>query len=106
MSETKTTWVKVKPEELTKLILDLHKEGHSPAKMGLILRDKHGIPKSKLVDKKITKVLIEKKQKYITDKDVLEKKIKQLEDHIKKNSHDYPAKRSLTKTLWAIKRQN
>ena len=107
MTETKTTnWVKIKPEELSKLVLELHKEGNSPAKIGLILRDKHGIPKSKLIGKKITQILDENEKEYSSDKQVLEKKISDLESHIKKNKHDYSAKRSLTKTLWAIKRQN
>jgi small subunit ribosomal protein S15 len=106
MTEAKTNWVKVKPEELSKLILELHKEGHSPAKIGLILRDKHGIPKSKLVGKKVTHVLAENKKEFKTDKDILNAKIAELESHIKLHKHDYSAKRSLTKTLWAIKREN
>lgn len=106
MTEAKTSWVKIKPEEMTKLVLELHKEGHSPAKIGLILRDKHGIPKAKLIGKKITHILSEHKKEYKTDKDVLSAKIVELEEHIKKHKHDYSAKKSLTKTLWAIKREN
>jgi small subunit ribosomal protein S15 len=106
MTETKTNWVKTKPEELSKLVLDLHKEGNSPAKIGLILRDKHGIPKSKLAGKKITQILDENKLTYKTDKDVLNTKITELESHIKQHKHDFSAKRSLSKTLWAIKRQD
>jgi small subunit ribosomal protein S15 len=105
MTETKTSWVKMKSEDHSKLVLDLHKEGYTPAKIGLILRDKHGVPKSKLVGKKVTKILKENKKEYKTDKKVLDEKINKLQDHIKKNKHDHSAKRSLTKTLWAIKRQ-
>jgi small subunit ribosomal protein S15 len=106
MVDSKTNWIKIKPAELKKLVIDLHKEGNTPSKIGLILRDKHGIPKSKLLGKKITHILDEENITYSTDKIVLENKVKNLESHIKKNKHDYSAKRSLTKTLWAIKKQN
>jgi len=104
MPETKTEWVKMKPVELEKVILDLHKEGHTPAKIGLILRDKHGIPKAKILGKRITAILRENKVTYTTDKHVFEKKIDSLHKHISKHKHDYTAHRSLTKKLWTIKK--
>lgn len=104
MAEKKTPILNIKPAELEKLVLDLHKSGASPAKIGLILRDKHGIPKAKLVGKKITKILKDAKAKYITEKEVIEKKINSLDLHIKKHKHDYTARRSLAKSLWAVKR--
>ena len=37
-------WVRYKKDEAEKLIVKLAKEGHSSAKIGLILRDQYGIP--------------------------------------------------------------
>ncbi len=100
--QDKKSWVKTKPEELEKIIVDLAKEGNSPAKIGLILRDKHGIPKTKLLGKKITQILKDKKVDYITEKQILENKIESLKSHLGKNKHDASAKKSLNKRLWAF----
>lgn len=106
MTLKKTDWIKMKPAELEKLVIELHNEGNPPAIIGLILRDKHGIPKSKLVSKKITKMLKENSLVPETDKKVVSTKIEKLNTHIEKNKHDYPAQRSLAKNLWALKRVN
>lgn len=106
MAEKKLDWMKVKPTEMEKLIVDLHKEKHPPAKIGLILRDKHGIPKSKLLGKKVTQVLKESKNTPISEKQLFQDKITALEAHIAKHKHDYTAKRSLSKGLWTIKKLN
>lgn len=106
MAENKSDWMKVKPAELEKLIVGLHKEGNSPAKIGLILRDKHGIPKSKLIGKKVVQVLKENKISHITEKQNMQNKIAALEAHISVNKHDYTSKRSLSKSLWSVKKLN
>ncbi len=98
----KSSWIKIKPAELEKIIIELAKQGNSPARIGLILRDKEGIPKTKLLGKKITKILRENKIDYITDKEIIEKKIKILKAHIEKNKYDYTAKRFLAKNLWLL----
>jgi small subunit ribosomal protein S15 len=102
MVEAKPTWIKMKPEELEKLVIDLAKKGEPPSKIGIILRDKHGIPKSKLLGKKITKILETSGTEYATEKSLVEQKIEKLKTHIKANKHDYPSQRSLTKNLWAM----
>lgn len=104
MKENKTDWVKMKPQELEKEIIALHKEGFGPAKIGLILRDQKGIPKAKLIGKKITKILKENNLKYDTEKENCAKKIENIQKHIVLHKHDYTAKRSLSKNLWAVKR--
>jgi small subunit ribosomal protein S15 len=106
MTETKSDWMKAKPAEVENLIINLHKEGHSPAKIGLILRDKHGIPKLKLMGKRITEVLKKSKNMPITEKQLFQSKIAALEEHIAKHKHDYTAKRSLSKGLWTVKKLN
>lgn len=104
MKEKKSDWVKIKPAELEKIILDLHKEGNSPSKIGLVLRDKHGVPKARLLGKKVTQILAENKVKFTTEKEIAANKIQNVEKHISAHKHDYTAKRSLTKRLWAIKK--
>lgn len=94
----------MKPEELKKIVVDLSKKGESPAKIGLILRDKHGIPKAKLLGKRITQILKESKIEHKDEEKMTQEKLKQLREHLAKNKHDYPAQRSLTKNLWSLHR--
>ena len=98
----KPNWVKLKPAELEKLVIELGKSGKGPAQIGLVIRDQHGIPKAKVLGKRIAQILKENNVKFETEKEILEKKIKVLNDHIKTKSHDYSAKRSLTKKLWTL----
>lgn len=102
--QSKPEWVKMKPAELEKVVIELFKEGNSPAKIGLILRDKHGVPKAKLLGKKISKILIEAKLNPESPVIKLEKSKENLEKHITKNKHDYTALKSLHKKLWDINR--
>lgn len=101
---SKPGWIKMKADELEKIVVDLAKEGKSPAEIGLILRDKHGVPKAKLLGKKISAILEEKGVAYSSDKQMVEKNVEKLKGHLKKNKHDYSASRALTKKLWAIQR--
>lgn len=98
----KPSWIKIKPEEMEKIVLDLAKEGKTPAQIGLILRDQHGIPKAKLLGKTVKQILDEAEVEYTGDKEVLTKKIDTLKNHFGKNKHDYSAQRALTKKLWAM----
>jgi small subunit ribosomal protein S15 len=101
---TKPSWVKMKPAELEKIVVELAKEGKTPAQIGLTLRDKHGVPKAKLIGKKIKDILEENKIDYKTDEKIIEGQIEPLKTHIAKNKHDYTASRALTKKLWAVYR--
>jgi|SRR3989344_3851267 len=105
-SNPKPTWVKLNPKELEELIIEISKEEKNPAKIGIILRDKHTIPKSKLLGIKIKKVLKENKIQLILDNKVVSNKIEKLKKHIGSHKHDHSASRSLTKNLWAIRRLN
>ena len=108
MSEekVKADWVKIKPVELEKVILELHNQGNSSAKIGLILRDKHGVPKAKLLGKRIGQILVENKSKVVSEKELVKGKMENLDKHIGKHKHDYTAKRSLTKKLWIVNKLN
>jgi len=101
--ETKPEWVKIKPAEVESLILELHKEGKTPAQIGLILRDKHGVPKTKIVaNKRISEILIENKKTISPEKNALQKKMTSLNTHIEKHHHDYCAKKSIAKKQWIM----
>lgn len=86
------------------MILELAEEIDSPAKIGLILRDKHGIPKSKLISRKITEILKEKNINHKEEKNHIEESIEKIKSHFQKNKHDYSAQRAMAKKLWTIQK--
>jgi len=43
----KPKWLQTPPEELKRIVVDLAREGHSKSSIGVILRDKHGVPSMK-----------------------------------------------------------
>jgi len=100
----KTDWVKMKPAELEKIVVELYKQGESIAKIGLILRDKYGIPKAKLLGKRIKEILEGAKVQIRSESEMIQKKIDSLRSHVEKNKHDQPAKKKLVKELWTLKR--
>jgi len=102
MKEVKADWVKLKPNEVEKLVVELAKQGDTPAKIGLLLRDKHGIPKAKLIGKRISHILKEAKIEIKSEKDHTDDKIKNLEKHISRNKRDNTARKALTKDLWIL----
>lgn len=89
-------------KEVEDLVVSLAKEGHSPAKIGLILRDKHGIPRSKIVGKKVGQILRERGIEFVTDKQIVDGKIERMKTHVGKNKHDYTASRALTRKMWDL----
>jgi small subunit ribosomal protein S15 len=94
----KPDWVEYSTEEIEELILKLTKEGNSPSKIGIILRDQHGIPDVKVVTgKKITKILEDhgQKQEYPEDLMNLIKRAVNIRDHLKENPKDLHTKRGL-----------
>ena len=103
MEQASPSWVKLKPAEVEALIVDLAKT-NSPEKIGMILRDNHGIPKTKqVINKRISKVLREHNIDFRTEKQIITDCVENLKGHIAKNKKDHPAKRALTKKLWQIK---
>jgi small subunit ribosomal protein S15 len=98
----KPSWVKMKSADLEKLVVALAKEGNDPAKIGLILRDKHGVPKAKLFGKRISQILKEHGIEFKTEKKVVEEKISTLQNHFGKNKHDYQSSKALSKKLWVL----
>ncbi len=87
----KSDWSKLKPSEVEKLIVELGEKKIPPEKIGLILRDQHGIPKVKLFKLKINKVLAKHNLAINSEKKNIETKIERLGNHFAKNKHDYKA---------------
>ena len=92
----------MKPAELENKVVELAREGKSPAEIGMILRDKFGIPKTKMFGKRISQILKENGVKIKGEKEITDENIAHLKEHIAKNKKDYPAARSLTKLLWNL----
>ncbi|MBM3230535.1 hypothetical protein FJZ22_02680 [Candidatus Pacearchaeota archaeon] len=104
MVEGKADWMKMKPSEVESLVVELAQKGNTPSKIGIILRDQHGIPKVKMLGKKISKMLAEKKITYTTEKQMYQASIENIEKHSAQHKHDYTAKKALAKKLWHVKK--
>jgi len=91
-------WCRYTPEEVESLVIKLTKEGHSPSKIGTILRDKHGVPLTKpIAGKAVTQILKDSglKPSLPEDLETLLKKASRLSVHLEKNKKDAYNKRSL-----------
>ena len=100
--EEKPSWLVIKPAEVEKIVLDMHNQGIAPAKIGVILRDKHGIPKTKLVGRKIKAIIEGNKLTFPTEINQVQTRIKNLERHSAQHKHDYTAKRAHMKKQWIV----
>lgn len=113
MSKTKTAkkiekpvWLKYTKDEVEAIILKLADKGLTTEKIGLVLRDQYGIPKVKIYDIKISKILKEK-QKYQEPTNInLKTKLQKIIDHYKKNKQDKNSERSLMITKAKLKKRD
>jgi len=100
----KPVWLKYSEEEVKSIILKLANKGLTSEKIGLTLRDQYGIPKVKLYNLKIKKVIEEKgKFEEPTIKN-LEIKLDKIVKHYKKNKGDKKAERSMIITKAKFKK--
>ena len=91
-------WCRYTAEEVEALILKLSKEGYPPSKIGIILRDQHGVPLAKpITGKSVTQVLKERKMYPSLPEDLenLLRKATRLHVHSDKNKADLHNKRAL-----------
>jgi small subunit ribosomal protein S15 len=96
--KTPQRWVSYKKTEVEKLILNFVKEGHQSAKIGLILRDRFGIPSVKAITGKTIAQIMKENSVYPKFPEDLFNLLKQavnLRDHLAKNKKDYTSKRNL-----------
>lgn len=97
-SATFPSWMTKSPEEVSSLIISLSKDGLSPSKIGLSLRDLNGIPLVKpLIGKTITRVLAENdiKKDMPEDLEHLVQKAIGLQKHLRGHNSDHRNVRSL-----------
>ena len=91
-------WSTTDTKGITKVILDLRKEGASSSRIGLVLRDRHGVPDVKLaLGKRIGDVLKENKVASEIPEDLRDLMIKALglRKHLDDNKKDLHNKRQL-----------
>jgi len=95
MAEAKSL-MKMKSADIEKLVVELAKKNIPSEKIGLILRDQHGIPKVRLITKKkINQILKENNIETNSEYENVAKKIDNLKKHTEKHIHDYTAKRRI-----------
>lgn len=99
----KPTWLKLTDEEVKALILKLAEKGLTSEKIGLVLRDQYGIPRTKIYGFKIKEVLGEKFEEPTIIN--LEKRVEKIINHYKKNKQDKKAERSLMITKAKLKKR-
>ena len=92
------TWVKQSPAEIEELVVKYAKEGLTPSKIGIKLRDQYAIPITRqIVKKSITEILEAKGVKTDMPEDLnnLVNKALGLQKHLKENKSDKRNVRSL-----------
>lgn len=100
-------WIRYGKKEIELMVIKIAKEGNSPSKIGLILRDSYGIPSIKdILDKSILQVLKDHKLAPELPEDLLSliKKSVSLDKHIEENNQDKTSKRGLRLTQSKIGR--
>lgn len=100
-------WVSYGEQELVDLLVKLSKEGNSPSKIGIILRDQYGIPDLQLITKKkLSQILRENNIKLEIPEDLqnLIKKAISLRKHLEGHKKDISNKHSLLLTESKIRR--
>ena len=101
------SWANTDVAAIEKIILDLRKEGVSTSKIGMILRDRHGVPDVKLVTgKRIGQILKEKGMEPEIPEDLRNLIVKALglRKHLGENKSDLHNKRQLQLTESKVRR--
>lgn len=108
LKKTKPSWVRFGSKEVELLVAKLSKEGKSPSKIGLYLRDVYGIPDVRILTKKKIGVILQEKgirPEIPEDLHSLIKKSVQLQKHREENKKDMTALRGLQLTeskIWRL----
>lgn len=100
-------WCKVSADEVVAITLDLWKQGVSTSEIGMVLRDRHGVPDAKLITgKKVTAILKENNVASNIPEDLTNLIVKalRLRKHLSVNKKDVHNKRSLNLTESKIRR--
>jgi small subunit ribosomal protein S15 len=98
VSKRPPVWCRYTAEEIEALAVKLAKEGNPPSKIGIILRDQHGIPLAKpIAGKSVTQILKERNLASSIPEDLenLIRKATRLHVHLDRNKADLSNKRAL-----------
>lgn len=91
-------WVEISKEELEKKIVELYNEGLEPSKIGMVLRDRYGIPSVKqITGKRLLDVLKDNgiTMRYPEDLKALIRKALRLRRHLEAHKKDLHNRRGL-----------
>ena len=99
----KPTWLKYTKEEVVAIVKKLAEKDITSEKIGLILRDQYGIPRVRLYGIKMKEAMEDKFQEPTTLN--LDKKLKKIIDHFKKNKQDKKSERALVITKAKLKKR-
>ena len=106
-SSEKPSWTNYSASEVEKLVIKYRKEAKSMSEIGMILRDKYGIPNVKTItEKTILKILEENKLHKEVPEDLLNliRRLVSIQAHMEKNKKDMTAKRGYILTDSKIRR--
>ena len=98
ISKKTPSWVKYTPDEVESLVLKLSREGNTASMIGMLMRDRYGVPLVKsITGKNIHEILVAAQQSGALPEDLsaLVKKADDLRRHLEKNRKDHVNKRSL-----------
>ncbi len=101
------SWFDMDPSEVEANVEKLAREGYSPAKIGVVLRDKYSIPDVKAITgKKLVLIMEEKniKQQYPADLLDLMKRAVRMRKHLGANGSDVSNKERLRRVESKIRR--
>ena len=92
--KSKPEWLKTGEKDIETIIIKLAKQNLTSEKIGLVLRDSYGIPRAKLLGKRINEILKAKNLYKDSDLSNLEKKQLKIKKHLEKNKQDKNARRA------------
>ncbi len=100
-------WSTMNEDDITKVIIDMWKQGVSTSVIGMTLRDNYGVPDVKIVThKKIGQIIKEKGEQLVVPEDLYNLVVKAIgiRKHIVNNHKDVHNKRALQNTESKIRR--
>ncbi|HDN74201.1 30S ribosomal protein S15 [Archaeoglobales archaeon ex4484_92] len=101
-------WVELSAGEVEKKVVELYNEGLEPSQIGMVLRDRYGVPSVKQVTgKKILRILRENgvEMKYPEDLKALIKRALRLRKHLevhKKDKHNRRGLQLIEAKIWRL----
>ena len=100
-------WSTISGEEITKVVLEMWKQGSSTSEIGMVMRDRYGVPSVKLAtDKKIAQIIKDDGEEMALPEDLYNLIVKaiRMRKHLTANHKDVHNKRSLQSTESKIRR--